>query len=135
MFSKYKKSNKISTDINMAPMIDIVFQLLTFFMITSTFIQTASLNVNLPESQTSDSIQNQQHTITLYKDGSLNWNDQVIAFEELPDRLQLLKSQEPDAVLIIQGDEGISYGSLIKIMDQARSAGLNKLSLATILKK
>ncbi len=135
MFSKYKKANKISTDINMAPMIDIVFQLLTFFMITSTFIQTASLNVNLPESQTSDSIQNQQHTITLYKNGSLDWNEQRITFSELPDKLQELKSRNPDAVLVIQGDEGISYGSLIEIMDQARSSGLNKLSLATILKK
>ncbi|MGL5956038.1 MAG: ExbD/TolR family protein [Brevinema sp.] len=135
MFSKYKKATKLSTDISMAPMIDIVFQLLTFFMITSTFIQTASLNVSLPESQTSDSMQNQQNTITLYKEGTISWNDQPITFQDLSTKMQELYQQNPDSVLVIQGDEGISYGSLIQIMDQARSTGLNKLSLATILKR
>lgn len=135
MFSKYKKSNKLSTDINMAPMIDIVFQLLTFFMITSTFIQTASLNVSLPESKTSDSVPEQQNIITLYKDNTIEWNEQKTSLQELPNKLATLKQQNPDAVVIIQGDEGIEYGSLIAIMDQARNAGLNKLSLATILKK
>ena len=135
MFSKYKKKHTISADISMTPMIDIVFQLLTFFMITSTFIQTSSLNVDLPEAQTSDSIQDQQKTITLYKDNSITWNEQEICSADLPQKLLELAQQNPDATLVIQGDEGISYGNLIEIMDQARGAGLNKLSLATILKK
>ncbi|MGL4677542.1 MAG: ExbD/TolR family protein [Brevinema sp.] len=135
MFSKYKKANKLSTDINMAPMIDIVFQLLTFFMITSTFIQTASLSVSLPESKTSDTIQNQQSTITLYKDGMVSWNDQTISPQDLSSKMSELYQEDPESVLVIQGDEGISYGALIKIMDQARNTGLTKLSLATILKR
>ncbi len=135
MFSKYKKKHTISADISMTPMIDIVFQLLTFFMITSTFIQTSSLNVDLPEAKTSDSIQDQQNTITLYKNNSITWNEQEISSADLPQKLLELAQQNPDATLVIQGDEGISYGNLIEIMDQARGAGLNKLSLATILKK
>lgn len=133
MFSKYKKSTKLSADINMAPMIDIVFQLLTFFMITSTFIQTASLNVNLPTSRTSDSIPDQQNTVTLYQNGTMEWNEQNITEKELNQKLQELHQKNPDATVVIQGDEGIPYGTLIKIMDQARSAGLKRLSLATIL--
>ncbi|MDK2818746.1 MAG: biopolymer transporter ExbD [Spirochaetota bacterium] len=135
MFSKYKKKHTISADISMTPMIDIIFQLLTFFMITSTFIQTSSLNIDLPEAKTSDSIQDQQNTITLYKNNSITWNEQEISITDLPQKLLELSQQNPDATLVIQGDEGISYGNLIEIMDQARGAGLNKLSLATILKK
>jgi biopolymer transport protein ExbD len=125
----------VSADINMAPMIDIVFQLLTFFMITSTVIQTSSINVDLPEAKTSDSVQQQEHIVTLYKNGTLSWNEEKLSMEELPSKLQELKTQDPNATLVIQGDEGISYGSLIEIMDQARTAGLTKLSLATVLKQ
>ena len=135
MFSKYRSKRAVSADINMAPMIDIVFQLLTFFMITSTVIQTSSINVDLPEAKTSDSVQQQEHIVTLYKNGTLSWNEEKLSMEELPSKLQELKTQDPNATLVIQGDEGISYGSLIEIMDQARTAGLMKLSLATVLKQ
>ncbi len=135
MFSKYRSKRAVSADINMAPMIDIVFQLLTFFMITSTVIQTSSINVDLPEAKTSDSVQQQEHIVTLYKNGTLSWNEEKLSMEELPSKLQELKTQDPNATLVIQGDEGISYGSLIEIMDQARTAGLTKLSLATVLKQ
>lgn len=135
MFSKYRKDPRISADISMTPMIDIIFQLLTFFMITSTFIQSASLNVDLPKTRNSDNIQTQENAITLYKNGALAWNDTPITLDKLPQKLKELKAENPEAVLVIQGDEGISYGSLIEIMDQARSTGLNQLSLATIMKK
>ncbi len=134
MFSKYKRNKIASADINMTPMIDIVFQLLIFFMITSTFIQTASISVNLPESSTSDAVQEQLNTVTIHKDGAMEWNEESIDAEQLASRLQSLQQSDPNAVLVIQGDEGIAYGALISVMDKARAAGLTRLSLATVLR-
>ncbi|MGL4393747.1 MAG: ExbD/TolR family protein [Brevinema sp.] len=135
MFSKYKQRNRISADINMTPMIDIVFQLLTFFMITSTFIQTSSLNVDLPQAQTSDAVAQQQYIINVDRSNQISWNEVPIAKEDLPQALQEFHSQNPNTGIVIQGDETISYGLLVEIMDQARIAGIDKLSLATILKQ
>ncbi|MGL4561075.1 MAG: ExbD/TolR family protein [Brevinema sp.] len=135
MFSKYKPKNHLSSDINMTPMIDIVFQLLTFFMITSTFIQTSSLNVDLPKAQTSDAVAQQQFIINVDKNNTLTWNSQVISKNDLPSILKDFKAKNPDSSIVIQGDETIAYGLLVEIMDYARIAGIEKLSLATILKK
>ncbi|MGL4562429.1 MAG: ExbD/TolR family protein [Brevinema sp.] len=135
MFSKYKPKNHLSSDINMTPMIDIVFQLLTFFMITSTFIQTSSLNVDLPKAQTSDAVAQQQFIINVDKNNTLTWNSQVISKNDLPSILKDFKAKNPDSSIVIQGDETIAYGLLVEIMDYARIAGIQKLSLATILKK
>lgn len=135
MFSKYKPKQRILADISMTPMIDIVFQLLTFFMITSTFIQTASLNVDLPKAVASDSSFSQENIITIYKNGRLEWNNIRISKAKLANKLDDIKKNNPNTSLVIQGDEGINYGLLIEIMDLARLAGIEKLSLATILKK
>ncbi|MGL4367985.1 MAG: ExbD/TolR family protein [Brevinemataceae bacterium] len=134
MFSKYKEKRRISADLNMTPMIDIVFQLLTFFMVTSTFIQTSSLNVQLPEAHTSDKIVKQDHVITVYKDGSITWNEKSVSKNDLPIIMKEIKDGSPNPTLTIQGDKNISYGLLIEIMDQARIAKIDQLSLSTVLK-
>lgn len=135
MFAKYKLKNRVSADINMTPMIDIVFQLLTFFMLTSTFIQTSSLNVDLPQAQTSDSVSQQEYIIIVNKNNTIAWNDKIISKKELLSILKDLKQKNPNVSVVIQGDETIPYGLLVEVMDQARIAGVEKLSLATILKK
>jgi len=135
MFSKYKIKQRINADISMTPMIDIVFQLLTFFMITSTYIQTSSLNVDLPKATASDTSIIQENIVTIYKNGSLEWNSSKISKSDLSIKLQDMKKKNPNTSIVIQGDEGINYGLLIEIMDQARLVGIDKLSLATILKK
>lgn len=135
MFKKYRFKNRIQADISMTPMIDIVFQLLAFFMITSTFIQTSSLNIDLPKAKASDSSVQQNNTIIIQKNGTLIWKEKPISAEELPKILNEFKSTQADAALIIQGDEDIPYGLLVSVMDAAKLAGIDRLSLATVLKK
>lgn len=135
MFDKYRGKQKISADISMTPMIDVVFQLLTFFMVTSTFIQTSTLNVNLPEAKTSDNINKEEQVITLHKDGQILWNNLQIAKNEIPKIFTDLVKSNPDPTLTIEGDQDISYKLLIETMDEARSVGIQKISLSTVLKR
>lgn len=135
MFRKYHNKEKVFADISMTPMIDVIFQLLTFFMVTSTFIQTSTLNINLPEAKTSDSLSKEEQVITLYKDGQIMWNNLQISKNEIPKVLADLVKLDSDPTLTIEGDQDISYNMLIETMDQARLVGIRKISLATVLKR
>ena len=135
MFKKYRSSERIQAYISMTPMIDVVFLLLIFFMVTSTYIQTSSLNVDLPKAQTSDASEQQNNTLVIYQNGSIEWNGKSIQWEELTPLFRDLKAQNPNASIVIQGDQDVPYQSVVQAMDAARVSGIERLSLATVVKK
>lgn len=132
---KFKRSSRLSAQIDMTPVIDIVFQLLTFFMLTSTYIKTAAINVDLPESATSDMMPVREAVVTIYKNGSLMLNEENIAMENLGIRVKDLLVKNQDLVITIRGDEGVPYGKLVETMDVVRLAGVKRMSLATTQKE
>lgn len=132
---KFKRSSRLSAQIDMTPVIDIVFQLLTFFMLTSTYIKTAAINVDLPESATSDMMPVREAVVTIYKNGSLMLNEENIAMENLGILVKDLLVKNQDLVITIRGDEGVPYGKLVETMDVVRLAGVKRMSLATTQKE
>ena len=135
MFKKYRSTERIQAYISMTPMIDVVFLLLIFFMVTSTYIQTSSLNVDLPKAQTSDTSDQQNNTLVIYQNGSIEWNGSPVQWSELTSLFQNLKAENPDASIVIQGDQDVPYQSVVQAMDAARVSGIERLSLATVVKK
>jgi len=132
---KLPRASKIDATINMAPLIDVVFLLLSFFMITSTYIKTSAINVNLPKAATSDAQANREAVITLYKSGTITLNNKTIDIEQLGKAIKQLSIKDKQLVVTISGDKGIDYGKLIEIMDIVRLTGVKRLSLATIHKE
>lgn len=132
---KIKRLLKQEASINMTPMIDVVFLLLTFFMLTSTYIKTSAINVDLPSAQTSDAQPVRDVVITLYKSGDVTLNEKSIKMDFLGKEVRKLYNQNNNIVVTIRGDQGVAYGSLIEIMDTVRLAGIKRMSLATRLKK
>jgi len=132
---KLKKATKLNAGIDMTPIIDVVFQLLTFFMLTSTYIKTAAINVDLPNSKTSDIQPVREAVITLYRSGDITLNDKVIAIDELGIKIKELYIKDNNLVVTIRGDKGVSYGKMIETMDIVRLAGVKRMSLATTLKE
>ena len=135
MFKKYRSTERIQAYISMTPMIDVVFLLLIFFMVTSTYIQTSSLNVDLPKAQTSDTSDQQNNTLVIYQNGSIEWNGTSVQWEELATLFRNLKAENPNASIVIQGDQDVPYQSVVQAMDAARVSGIERLSLATVVKK
>jgi len=135
MIVKLKKATKLNAGIDMTPIIDVVFQLLTFFMLTSTYIKTAAINVDLPNSKTSDIQPVREAVITLYRSGDITLNDKVIAIDELGIKIKELYIKDNNLVVTIRGDKGVSYGKMIETMDIVRLAGVKRMSLATTLKE
>ncbi|OGQ33894.1 MAG: hypothetical protein A3F16_04660 [Deltaproteobacteria bacterium RIFCSPHIGHO2_12_FULL_43_9] len=117
--------------IDLTPMIDVVFQLLIFFMVSTTFIVTPGLKLNLPEASNADTVeQTQDLTVELKADNTLYLNKSPVDIKNLESDLRSLAAGK-DPTLIIKADGTVSHSSVVEVMDVARKVGLKKLAIAT----
>ena len=122
------------THLDMTPTIDVMLTLLCFFMLTSTFIKTAAINVDLPSSKTTDLQPVREAVVTIYRNGIMTLNDGSLTPGSLGIRIKELYIKDHEIVVTIRGDKGVPYGTLIETMDIIRLAGVKKMSLATTVK-
>lgn len=127
----FRKPMRISARIDMTPMVDIVFLLVIFFMVTTTFILNPSLKIELPESKTADAQPAKDIIITIGADGTIWLNKDKVSLDSLPEKLKARLEQDNKDMIVIKGDKEIKYQVLIGVMDAARSVGINKINLAT----
>ena len=121
---------EVVAEINVTPLTDIFLVLLIIFMVTSTTIMQAGINVNLPRARTAASPA-QGVTITAAVDGSLYVNDRPTTLADLDGALQRAFAQGRDRIVTIRGDEQILLRTLVQIMDVSRRAGAEKIGVAT----
>lgn len=120
--------NKVDPAFSMSSMTDIIFLLLIFFMLTSSFITPSGLPVNLPSSETSDIVM-QEVTVTVTNDLKYSVNDRIVSREQIKDELtSLLKGKDSQVVLHIDKDVPVEY--LVEIGGIAASLEAN-VSIAT----
>lgn len=120
---------KLRLSLDMAPLIDIVFQLLIFFMLTASFAYHPFLKVNLPKATTKDQPQKEEIVVQVDKEGRISLNDQTVSLDRLKaDLAQLLKTKAQKSVFI-QGDADMAYKHFVSVMDVARQAGANQVNI------
>lgn len=123
-----QSKNKIDTSFSMSSMTDIIFLLLIFFMLTSSFITPSGLPVNLPSSETSDIVM-QEVSVSVTKDLRFSVNDKRVAREEIKTELEaLLRDKKGHVVLHIDKEVPVEY--LVEIGGIAASLEAN-VSIAT----
>lgn len=123
-----QSKNKVESSFSMSSMTDIIFLLLIFFMLTSSFITPSGLPVNLPSSETTDIIM-QEVTVTITKDLQFSVNDRVVSREQIKGELgPLLNGKKVQVVLHIDKDVPVEY--LVEIGGIAAGLGAN-VSIAT----
>ena len=128
---RFKRRLTQNVKIDMTPMIDAVFLLLIFFMITSSIIKDPGIPVNLPSAKSSDSQPDKDLVVTVKSDGAVFLNGKSIRKRDLYKTLKMLRKQRGRDFLIVRGDQIIRYGVLVEIMDIARLAGIASVTLAT----
>lgn len=119
--------------IEIIPLIDIIFFLLaTFVVVSLSMVKNRGIAVQLPKASTA-TIQKEKDfvVITLAADGRLYWNKENVSFEQLSDRLRLLTETTDDPKVLINGDKKAFLGEAIRVLDQARKLGINKVSIQT----
>ncbi len=123
-----QQKNKVDASFSMSSMTDIIFLLLIFFMLTSSFITPSGLSVNLPSSETSDIVM-QEVTVSVTKDLQFSVNDQLVSREQLKSVLTpLLEGKKGQVVLHLDKEVPVEY--LVEIGGIAAGLGAN-VSIAT----
>ena len=115
--------------IDIAPMIDIVFQQLIYFMLTSSFVLHPGIRVHLPKAQTSQQMSASNLVITLTKDHVIYWDEQVVTLKELRKRLRQAGGDKP---VLIRADRHAYVDKLIELWDLCRDAGYKEIHIATL---
>jgi biopolymer transport protein ExbD len=121
--------------LDMTPLIDVIFQLLLFFMLSTTFRNTPSFEVQLPEVSSDQMIQ-EDHTWTLMvsETGQLSSQTGTLLKEDLEDVLKGELRTNPNLSLIIEADEGLEHGVVVELMDIAQEAGIDAVQIGATQK-
>lgn len=129
----------IPAQINIVPLIDVVFSLLTFFILSSLFLSNSEgLPVNLPEAVTGQQSQvesQQPITITINVEEQVSLNNQPTTVEALTEQLRALVGNNQNVLVVVNADEKVSIGAAVAVMDKVRQIRGAKLAIATIQPK
>lgn len=118
--------------INTTPLVDVMFNLLIFIIITAQYSNIQSLKVNLPKAQSGTGLEKmEQIVLTLTKEEKVFLNDKPIILDSLREQLQAYAKKEEQPRVILQADEGSTTGGLVRLMDIASQVGLKKISIET----
>ena len=129
---RFKKNREEEPGISIAPLIDIMFLLLIFFMVTSHFDIASGVRINLPKITKKMTASEDESRITIIIDKSAQAYLEGNKIEEdaLKEKLQNLVKERGFVSLIIQADKDVSHGKVVQIMDLAKSAGIHSIIIA-----
>lgn len=114
--------------INVTPLVDVVLVLLIIFLITAPALYQSAIKVQLPKAKSGEEATNSNFSFTIEKDGSLMWGKDKIDWDTLSKRLT---STPPpaDQSAVISADESVPHGTVIRLMDTLRQAGISRFAL------
>ncbi len=123
----------IPVQINIVPMIDAIFAILAFFIISTLFLtRSEGLPVNLPQASTGQQQQESPATLTIDAQGQFFLNRQAVNSDNLAAEIVAVKGEKADFLVIINADEAIPHGVVIHAMDQIRQVPGARLAIATV---
>jgi len=128
-FEGYRRSSHIP---NLTPLIDIVFLLLVFFMLTSHFVNQEGLNIELPKAESGQALgENNLLEIIVYADGSLAYKNDRLSLNTLEELLRKDLSTRLEKNVRIKGDQSVAFSKAVEVLDLARKAGASSVDIVT----
>jgi biopolymer transport protein ExbD len=128
LLTNQKKSRSV---LNVTPLIDVVFNLVLFFAVSSTFLEQPGIKLALPEAQKTDLQKIDKAVVFVTADQQIRLRDKEVSFDNLGSLLKDEMEQSLDKALIVNADKDVPHGLVVKIMDLARQNGVLKLVIAT----
>ena len=132
------KRERIRSNVDMTPMIDIVFQLILFFLVSTTFATLPGIKLNLPQSHTSESTSLMGITITADESGALFFNDKEVSMTTLGEELLSYDTgttKKEEFPVSLEADSQVTNGTIVKIFDVIRESGYCVINLRTTAEK
>ncbi len=114
------------------PLIDIMFFLLVFFIMSTLYmVEQNTIPVNLPQTLSGKQEVLYKVTITLTKEGQIQFEQEVIPIGFVKERARAELARQPETVFLLRADESVPYGKVISLLDEIKLAGAKKIAVAT----
>ena len=117
-------------EINMTPMLDIVFIMLIFFIVTASFVKESGIDVNRPSAVTAERKEQASILVAIDEKGSVWMDKRVIDVRAVRANIERARAENPQGGVVIQADKNSRNGLLVQVMDAARQAGVENVSIA-----
>jgi biopolymer transport protein ExbD len=130
---QFRVKRYIKPVINIASLVDVLFLLLIFFMVTSAFVEQPNIKLELPATRHSEVSKIDRVVLTLARDGQLFLQDKPVDKKNLEKELRRVILDTGDEVLVLKADKMVPYGDVVDVMDDAKGAGFKKVVAPTIM--
>ena len=129
---KFYHIGKKSIGFDLTPLIDVVFLLLIFFMLTTTFINVESgVKVNLPSGDFAAVNETQNVVVSITENNTLYVNNILVDPDRLSERVREEIGDDPDALVILESDQNVLHGKVVRVMDLIKKGGAERIAIAT----
>jgi biopolymer transport protein ExbD len=123
------EEEELITSINVTPMVDIILVLLIIFMVTTTYIVSQSIPVDLPRASTGEQIPVTTVALTLTRDGSIYLNGRLTTETKIKRFLSKLRGQKKETRAVIAADKKVFHGRVVRLIDLIRRQGVKKFAI------
>lgn len=128
---RFSQPSEQSEEINLSPLIDMVFILLIFFIVTTVFVEETGVDVNKPEAASAVDLEKQSILIALTANGEVVYGGRDIGVNGVRGLVQRLVRDDPDMPVILQADKTVPTDRLVRVLDEAKLAGAQLVNVAT----
>jgi biopolymer transport protein ExbD len=130
-FRNFNGNESASSEINISPLIDVVFILLIFFIVTTVFIEETGVDVNKPRAASAESLEKQAILLAVTANGQVYQGGRSIGVDGVRSVVAAMLEDDSATPVIIQGDSAANHGTIVKVIDAAKLAGATSVNLAT----
>lgn len=120
---------ELVSGINVTPLVDVVLVLLVIFLMTAPVIYQSAIKVQLPKAKSGETTEKSPYQFSITKQGEVIWDKEKLGWDELGKRLAAQSNKNPEQTAIISADEAVPHGTVIRLMDLLRQAGLTRFGL------
>ena len=116
--------------VDLTPMLDVVFIMLIFFIVTTSFVKESGIDVNRPGAATAKKKEKASILVAINHNGDIWIDKRKIDIRSVRANIERLRAESPEGTVVVQADAGSKTGMLVKVMDQVRAAGVSGISIA-----
>ena len=129
-----KRALTAQAEIQMTPLIDMVFILLIFFVVTTSFVSETGLDIQRPQSSSSETLPRENIPVAIGADGRITVDGQRVGLLSIRPFLQKRLRMQPGLAVVLVADKAVSVDRVVRVMDEIRGAGISEVALATAAK-
>ncbi len=123
-------NSSAESEVNLTPMLDVVFIMLIFFVVTTSFVKEAGVEVNRPNAATAQRQESANILIAIRPNGEVWIDNRAVDVRAVRANIERLQAEFPESAVVIQGDRHAEIGLLVRVMDQVRLAGITNVAIA-----